>query len=38
MSQAPERCDSHVDEYRRIAYIKSPEMYNKLYEIAELSG
>ena len=32
MSQAPERCDSHLDEYRRIAYIKSPEMYNELYE------
>ncbi len=32
MSQAPERCDSHFDEYRRIAYIKSPEIYNTLYE------
>ncbi len=32
MSQVPARGDSHLDEYQRIAYINSPEMYNELYE------
>ncbi len=32
MSEASERYDPHLDEYRETAYIKSPEMYRELYE------
>ncbi len=32
MSEAPEQYDAHLDEYRKSAYISSPEMYKELYE------
>ena len=39
MSEGSERYDAHLDEYRGIAYINSPEMYKEVVrKVIEFSG